>query len=105
MDDALFIVETTLGGSLNEAEVGIWIQSIIDLNLASCAQINKIRSIYYWNKEIKSEPEWSIRFKTTKSKTNNLVNKIESTHPYEVPEILFWGAHSNDSYIQWLEGE
>ena len=105
MDDTLFIVQTTLSGELNDAEVGIWAQSILDTGLAACVQISKGRSVYRWRGEIKSESEWSINLKTTKSKVNQLIDKIKLEHPYDVPEILFWSVGSTADYSQWVKGE
>ena len=44
MVDTVYIVETTLSGELNEAEIGYWSQSMIDTKLVACVNIEKIRS-------------------------------------------------------------
>jgi periplasmic divalent cation tolerance protein len=105
MDDALFIVQTSLSGDLNDAEVGIWAQSIIDSKLSACVQVYRGRSVYRWDGEITSELEWQIQLKTTKSKIKNLIHKIKSEHPYEIPEILYWAVESTDEYSSWVKGE
>ena len=105
MDDTLFILQTTLSGDLNDAEVGIWAQSMIDSKLSSCVQVNRGRSVYRWEEKIKSESEWLIQLKTTKSKVKKLIHKIKSEHPYDVPEILFWAVESTEEYSNWIQGE
>ena len=105
MDDTLFIVQTTLSGDLNDAEIGMWAQSMIDSKLSSCVQVNRGRSVYRWEEEIKSESEWLIQLKTTQSKVKKLIQKIKSEHPYDVPEILFWAVESTDEYSNWVQGE
>ena len=105
MDDTLFIVQTTLSGDLNDAEVGMWAQSMIDSKLSSCVQVNRGRSVYRWEEKIKSESEWLIQLKTTKSKVKKLIHKIKSEHPYDVPEILFWAVESTEEYSNWIQGE
>ena len=105
MDDTLFIVQTTLSGDLNDAEVGIWAQSMIDSKLSSCVQVNRGRSVYRWEEKIKSESEWLIQLKTTKSKVKKLIHKVKSEHPYDVPEILFWAVESTEEYSNWIQGE
>ena len=105
MDDTLFIVQTTLSGDLNDAEVGMWAQSMIDSKLSSCVQVNRGRSVYRWEEEIKSEEEWLIQLKTTKSKVKKLIHNIKSEHHYDVPEILFWAVESTDEYSNWVQGE
>lgn len=105
MDDTLFIVQTTLSGDLNDAEVGMWAQSMIDSKLSSCVQVNRGRSVYRWEEKIKSESEWLIQLKTTKSKVKKLIHKVKSEHPYDVPEILFWAVESTEEYSNWIQGE
>ena len=105
MDDTLFIVQTTLSGDLNDAEVGMWAQSMIDSKLSSCVQVNRGRSVYRWEEKIKSESEWLIQLKTIKSKVKKLIHKIKSEHPYDVPEILFWAVESTEEYSNWIQGE
>ena len=105
MNDTLFLVQTTLSGDLNDAEVGMWAQSMIDSKLCSCVQVNRGRSVYRWQEEIKSESEWLIQLKTTKFKVKKLIHKIKSEHPYDVPEILFWAVKSTDEYSNWVQGE
>ena len=105
MDDTLFILQTTLSGDLNDAEVGMWAQSMIDSKLSSCVQVNRGRSVYRWEEKIKSESEWLIQLKTTKSKVKKLIHKIKSEHPYDVPEILFWAVESTEEYSNWIQGE
>ena len=105
MDDTLFILQTTLSGDLNDAEVGMWAQSMIDSKLSSCVQVNRGRSVYRWEEKIKSESEWLIQLKTIKSKVKKLIHKIKSEHPYDVPEILFWAVESTEEYSNWIQGE
>ena len=105
MDDTLFILQTTLSGDLNDAEVGMWAQSMIDSKLSSCVQVNRGRSVYRWEAKIKSESEWLIQLKTTKSKVKKLIQKIKLEHPYDVPEILFWAVESTNEYSNWVKGE
>ena len=67
--------------------------------------MNRGRSVYRWEEEIKSESEWLIQLKTTQSKVKKLIQKIKSEHPYDVPEILFWAVESTDEYSNWVQGE
>jgi periplasmic divalent cation tolerance protein len=105
MDDTVYIVQTTLPGELNEAEVGIWSQSIIDSKLAACVDIKRITSVFQWKGEIQSTPEWSIQLITADSNKNELISKIKSEHSYDVPEILCWPAESTKEYSDWVKGE
>ena len=79
MDDGIMIVQTTLPGQMNEADLGQWCQVFIDLNLAACINITKVRSIFSWEKQVASEYEWKIQIKTTIKAKDSLVSKIKST--------------------------
>ena len=105
MNDRLFIVQTTLTGDLNEAEVGFWAQSFVDSKLSSCINIIKSRSIYTWKGEINSSYEWRIQFKTTNSKLSKLIAQIKLEHTYDLPEIVYWAVESTEEYARWIKGD
>ena len=104
MANNVWIVQTTLPGELNEAEVGIWSQSIIDSNLASCVDIKRTTSVFRWKEEIQSTPEWDIQIRTSKSKKDDLISKIKSEHSYDVPQIIWWSVESTKEYYDWVQG-
>ena len=73
MDNTVWIVQTTLPGELNEAEVGMWAQSIIDSELGACVDIKRTTSIFRWEGEIQSVPEWDVQIKTAESNKKQLI--------------------------------
>ena len=104
MSGTVWIVQTTLPGELNEAEVGMWCQSIIDSNLAACVDIKRTNSVYRWEGEIHNTPEWDIQMRTSESKKDELISKIKSEHSYDVPAIMWWSAESTKEYYDWVQG-
>ena len=104
MTGTLWIVQTTLPGELNEAEVGIWSQSVIDSKLASCVDIKRTNSVFRWEGEIQNIPEWDIQIRTSESKKSELISKIKSEHSYDVPEIIWWPVESTKEYYDWVQG-
>ena len=105
MADTVYIIQTTLSGGLNEAEVGYWAQSIIDTKLAGCINSRKITSIFRWQGEIQSKPEWQVQIKTTKKSKDELISKIKSEHSYDNQEILCWPTDSTKEYSDWIKGD
>ena len=103
MDNTVWVVQTTLPGELNEAEVGMWCQPIIDSNMAACVDIKRTTSVFRWKGEIQSTPEWDIQMKTSESKKIELISKIKSEHPYEIPGILCWPTESTKEYYDWVQ--
>ena len=102
MDDGIMIVQTTLPGQMNEADLGQWCQVFIELNQAACINNTKVRSIFSWEKQVASEYEWKIQIKTTIKAKDSLVSKIKSDHPYDLPEITWWHAEAVAGYLEWV---
>ena len=102
MSDGILMVQTTLPSEMNEADLGQWCQALIDLNLAACIDIRKIRSIFRWEEEVVSESEWQVQMKTPVMTKDSLVSRIKSTHPYDVPEITWWHVEAIQEYSQWV---
>ena len=71
--------------------------------IVACVNITKISSIYSWKEKIENTSEYLALFKTTQQNKKYLKEKIKSTHPYDVPEIIEIDIMSiNKSYLQWL---
>ena len=104
MSGTLWIVKTTLPGEMNEAEVGMWCQSIIESNLAACVDMKRVNSVFRWEGEIQNASEWDIQMKTPESSKNELISKIKSEHPYDVPQIVWWSVVSTVEYYNWVQG-
>jgi len=98
------IVQTTLPGELNEAEVGMWCQPIIDSNLAACVDIKRTNSVFRWEGEIQNIAEWEIQMKTSESNKSELISRIKSEHSYDVPQIIWWTVQSTKEYYDWVQG-
>ena len=87
MGETVYVIQTTLSGELNEAEVGFWAQSIIDSKLAACVNVKKVQSIFRWEGNIESIAEWQIQIKTSQFSKETLISKIKEENFYENPEI------------------
>jgi len=69
----------------------------------ACVNISKISSIYSWNNKTKNTTEYLAIFKTISKNKKLLKQKIQETHPYDVPEIAEIDVTSiNESYLKWL---
>ena len=104
MNEMISVVQTTLPGEWLEAEVGEWTFSIVNEKIAACAQRNLVDSTYRWQDKIEYGSEWRIQFKTSIDKTEQLMTRINDTHPYESPQIIWWEANSTDQYLNWVQG-
>ena len=76
---------------------------VVKDKLAACVNISKISSVYSWKGKIENTSEYLAFFKTTQKNKNKLKEKIQKTHPYEVPEIAEIDLNSiNKPYLKWL---
>ena len=71
--------------------------------IVACVNISKISSIYFWKGKVEDSSEYIAIFKTITKNKKLLKQKINETHPYDVPEILEVDVTSiNKSYLNWL---
>lgn len=102
MGHPLQIVQTTLPGTWNEAEVGDFAHRLLEQGSA-CIHIQRIRSVYRWEGELQSENEWLLQFKTDEIYEAVLREAIASAHPYDTPQIISWPASANSDYYVWAQ--
>ncbi len=76
---------------------------LVKAKIVACVNITKISSIYAWQGKIENTSEYMAFFKTTNKNKKILKEKIKSTHPYDVPEIVEIDVNSiNKPYLDWL---
>ncbi|TGL44859.1 divalent-cation tolerance protein CutA [Leptospira perdikensis] len=79
-------------------------KQVVIERLAGCANIIKgMDSVYIWNGEMEESSEIVCLFKTTKDKSDLLMQRIKELHSYEIPCIVVWPIVSgNPDYLDWL---
>jgi periplasmic divalent cation tolerance protein len=88
----------------SEAEAKAIAQSLVQEKLAACVSLMPIQSIYRWQNEIQSEPEWQLLIKTTQDCFDALERRVLALHRYEVPEILAIPIQAGLAmYLRWVE--
>lgn len=102
MEKIIWIVQTSLSGDLNDAEIGSWAQAFVDSKLAACIHVTRSRSIYRWDDKIQSTSEWQIQFFTSEESKEELLIRIKSHHPYNLPSIVSWPTESTKEYFEWV---
>ena len=71
---------------------------------AACANIlSNLESIYTWKGKIESADETLVFFKLREDRQAAFQEKLQSLHPYEVPEIIFVQlAGGLPDYLRWV---
>lgn len=77
---------------------------VVTDRLAACANIIKgMQSVYIWNSVLEESEETVGLFKTTKDKSEVLVQRIKELHSYDTPCIVIWPIVSgNPDYLDWI---
>ncbi|MCU0546518.1 MAG: divalent-cation tolerance protein CutA [Oscillatoriaceae cyanobacterium Prado104] len=87
----------------SEAEAEKIARFLVENQLAACASLSPIRSIYSWQGEIRSDSEWQLVIKTDLAKFEDLKTKVQELHSYEVPEIIAIPiVAGSQAYLDWM---
>jgi len=79
------------------------LRTLMSENLATCGNIMSPHlAIYPWEGKIAEETEVAALFKTSFAKTEALVERLRSIHPYKLPCILKLEASALPDYANWL---
>ncbi len=103
MSNYIIIYVTT--GSINEAKkIG---RVLVEEKLVACSNIiSPIRSIYSWQGKICDDKEALMIMKTKKKLFKQIVERVETLHSYDVPEIIAMPIiEGSNKYLSWLDEE
>jgi len=79
------------------------VESVLNARLAACANVIDIRSRYWWKDRLESADEALVLFKTVPKRVGALFRHLESSHPYDVPEIVEVDVpRVGPAYLQYL---
>jgi periplasmic divalent cation tolerance protein len=103
-DTEFVLVTTTIDSEGAARELA---RSAVTARLAACGQIGSpITSVYWWDHAVRELTEWTISFKTTRTRYTALAEHIRAVHTYEVPEIVATPIIEGDpAYLAWVRDE
>ncbi len=94
-------VVTTVGSKKEARSMAL---ALVEANLAACAQISKIDSVYAWKGAIEHGKEYRVLFKTTAARYEAIESAIRDLHSYELPAIHAVAfTHVSAPYAAWIE--
>ncbi|MEW2353962.1 divalent-cation tolerance protein CutA [Spirillospora sp. NPDC029432] len=94
--------------SIPSREKGLEIaRSLIDSNLAACAQVvGPMTSTYRWRGEVRVDEEYLLLIKTPAARYADLEAHVHRMHSYSVAEIISVPINSGlASYLEWMDAE
>ncbi|WP_053208246.1 divalent-cation tolerance protein CutA [Jiangella muralis] len=97
------IVTTTAGSEAVARELAA---GVVVARLGACAQLVPITSVYRWDGEVRTEPEWRVEIKTTAARAEALTAHLLEVHPYDLPEIVVTPiVGGSEPYLTWVDAE
>lgn len=97
----IIMVSTTCS---TEQEATAISRACVEKNLAACAHIDKIKSIYAWQGTPQEAEEYRVFLKTTEASYQALENLIVSLHSYAEPSVMAVPVtRGRPSYLGWIE--
>ena len=95
------IVLCTCGSEAEAAKIG---RHVVEHQLAACVNIvPHIQSIYRWQGQVESSPEWLLLIKTTAEKFDAVRDAIRELHSYDLPEFASIAIEDGSAeYLGWI---
>jgi periplasmic divalent cation tolerance protein len=103
MSEQLVVLITA--GSQDEAER--LAHSLVTEMLAACVNIVPgVISVYRWEAEVQRDEEWLLIAKTEREALDNLVQRVQVLHSYDVPEIIALPlVGGSEVYRRWISSQ
>lgn len=91
----------------DEATASAIATTLVEERLAACASVQAgVASVYRWQGRIEQARETLLLAKTTRARLDALVARIQTLHPYDLPEILAMEAVGGSAaYLDWVADE
>jgi periplasmic divalent cation tolerance protein len=101
MTDHVILALTTCP---DEASAQALATALVQERLVACVnRVSGLRSTYIWDGRLQDEAEILLIMKTTAARLGELRARLESLHPYELPELLAIAvAGGNERYLDWV---
>ncbi|EQD72678.1 Divalent ion tolerance protein, CutA1 [mine drainage metagenome] len=97
-----FVVLTTCPDESTAAHIA---RDLVQSRLAACVTRQPVHSTYTWQGRINDEPEVLLIIKTLASRFAELEKRLQSLHPYDVPEIIALPVAPDRRLLAWLSAE
>lgn len=79
-------------------------RTLVAEHLAACVNVLPgLVSIYRWQERIETDTEVLLMIKTTQARVAALAARIETLHPYDIPEVISHPITTgNTHYLDWV---
>jgi periplasmic divalent cation tolerance protein len=77
-------------------------RELVEERVAACVNYHAVSSVYRWEGDVVEEGEYALEVKTA-LEYDEVRERIEEKHPYDLPAILRVETEANDEYDEWVE--
>lgn len=79
-------------------------RTLVEERLAACVNIvDGVQSVFRWEGKLHEDQELLCLIKTRPDLLPALIERVQTLHPYDVPEILaFEVTDGSPAYLEWL---
>ena len=95
----ILVIITTESNKENALRVA---KLLIKKKLAACVSIKQIFSIYEWDEAIEETNEFEITIKSKPEFKDDLIDFLQKTSTYDIPQIIYKKYNSEIKYFEWL---
>ena len=101
MEDALVVLVTCPDRGSAEGLAG----ALVKEHLVACGNVlSGVNSFFFWEGEVQSDAEFLLLLKTTEDRFEEVKERVQELHSYDVPEIIALPvARGNRDYLDWIE--
>jgi periplasmic divalent cation tolerance protein len=80
-------------------------RTLVEERLAACVNIvDGVHSVFRWEGKLHEDQEVLCLIKTRPDLLPAVIERVQTLHPYDVPEILaFEVAEGSAAYLEWLD--
>tara|TARA_Y100001968_G_scaffold93609_1_gene84149 strand:+ start:814 stop:1137 length:324 start_codon:yes stop_codon:yes gene_type:complete len=98
-EQVIYLVITTEKNKKTACELA---NLLLDERLTPCVNFKNIESYFWWEGEISQSKEVQLMIKCQEEKLDDICNKINNSHSYEVPEIIYFPVSATKNYYIWV---
>jgi periplasmic divalent cation tolerance protein len=82
-------------------------RTLVTEMLAACVNIVPgVTSVYRWQEEVQQDQEWLLVAKSRSEALEDLVQRVQALHSYDVPEIIALPlVGGSEPYLRWIDNE
>lgn len=76
-------------------------RELVKERIVACVNYHAVSSVYRWKDDIVEEDEYALDVKTA-LEYDEVRERIEEKHPYDVPAVLRVETEANGDYGEWV---